>query len=196
MICKPKENGGLGIVHFQKQNAALLIKFLDKFYNHREIPWVQLIWFDHYRDKISHAENLCGSFWWRDVLKLVDNFRGVAAVQLGKGDTFFFWSDNNWNINDSKMSFKSRFPRLYSYVLDENLSAANVCATQDTDLFYLPLSPLAFQELEEMKVILQENPVTDQMDIWSFTWGPKYTVAQFYRYIHRHIQVPSVYKWI
>jgi hypothetical protein len=38
MICKPKEKGGLGVVDFQKQNAALLIKFLDKFYNQEEIP--------------------------------------------------------------------------------------------------------------------------------------------------------------
>jgi hypothetical protein len=35
--------GGLGIVDFQKQNAALLIKFLDKFYNKGDVPWVQLI---------------------------------------------------------------------------------------------------------------------------------------------------------
>ncbi|XP_071681176.1 uncharacterized protein [Lolium perenne] len=41
MICKPKLKGGLGIVDFQKQNAALLIKFLDKFYNKQDLPWVQ-----------------------------------------------------------------------------------------------------------------------------------------------------------
>jgi hypothetical protein len=35
LVCLPKENGGLGVVNFQKQNAALLIKFLDKFYNRR-----------------------------------------------------------------------------------------------------------------------------------------------------------------
>jgi hypothetical protein len=100
MICKPKEKGGLGVVDFQKQNAALLIKFLDKFYNQDEIPWVQLVWDAHYVNKVSHAEDLCGSFWWRDVLKLVDNFCGVASVKLGTGSTFLFWSDN-WEIHDS-----------------------------------------------------------------------------------------------
>jgi hypothetical protein len=43
MVCKPKQSGGLGIVDFQKQNAALLIKFLDKFNNHKDVPWVKLI---------------------------------------------------------------------------------------------------------------------------------------------------------
>jgi hypothetical protein len=37
MVCKPNEIGGLGIVNFQKQNASLLIKFFDKFYNQAEI---------------------------------------------------------------------------------------------------------------------------------------------------------------
>jgi hypothetical protein len=74
MVCKPKLSGCLGIVDFQKQNAASLIKFLDKFYNHKDVPRVNLIWHAHYRDKVPHAKNLCASFWWKDVLKLVDNF--------------------------------------------------------------------------------------------------------------------------
>src|SRR4051812_6888045 len=44
MIYKPKCSGGLGVVNFLKQNAALLIKFLDKFYNHKDVPWVHLVW--------------------------------------------------------------------------------------------------------------------------------------------------------
>jgi hypothetical protein len=39
LVCLPKKNGGLGVVNFQKQNAALLIKFLDKFYNNMDLPW-------------------------------------------------------------------------------------------------------------------------------------------------------------
>jgi hypothetical protein len=55
---------------------------------------VQLVWGAYYVNKVPHAEDLCGSFWWWDVLKLVDNFRGVASVKLGVGNTFLFWSDN------------------------------------------------------------------------------------------------------
>jgi len=38
--CKPKDQGGLGIIDIKSQNNALLLKFLDKFYNKAEIPWV------------------------------------------------------------------------------------------------------------------------------------------------------------
>jgi hypothetical protein len=44
MICKPKEKGGLGIMDFQKQNKALLIKHLHNFFNKKDIPWVNLVW--------------------------------------------------------------------------------------------------------------------------------------------------------
>jgi hypothetical protein len=43
-----KKFEGLGIIDFQKHNAALLMKFLDKFYNKAEIPWVQLLWSEYY----------------------------------------------------------------------------------------------------------------------------------------------------
>ncbi|KAK1645200.1 hypothetical protein QYE76_063005 [Lolium multiflorum] len=59
--------------------------------------------------KVPHEEKLCGSFWWRDVMKHVDNFRGVAAVIHGKGDTLLFWSDN-WRVNGSSLPLSQRNP--------------------------------------------------------------------------------------
>jgi hypothetical protein len=67
-----------------------LIKFLDKFYNKKDVPWVHFIWFAHYLGKIPHEEKLFGSFWWRDELKQIDNFRGVASVLHGCGDRSLF----------------------------------------------------------------------------------------------------------
>jgi hypothetical protein len=94
MVSQPKTCGGLGIVHFQKQKAALLIKFLDKFYNKADLPWVHLIWSEYYLGSVPHGEKLMESFWSRDVLKQVNNFRGVSSIKLGRGDTFLFWSDS------------------------------------------------------------------------------------------------------
>lgn len=38
VACKPKDQGGLGIIDIKSQNDALLMKFLDKFYNHSDVP--------------------------------------------------------------------------------------------------------------------------------------------------------------
>ena len=44
LVCLPNNKGGLGVLNLKVQNEALLMKFLHKFYNHHDIPWVSLIW--------------------------------------------------------------------------------------------------------------------------------------------------------
>jgi hypothetical protein len=90
MVCKPKDNGGLGIVNFHKKNEALLLKNLDEFYNKRETPLVQLIWNSYYTDSVPHTARPCGSFWWRDIMHFAPNFARVSSVKPGMGDTFAF----------------------------------------------------------------------------------------------------------
>jgi hypothetical protein len=40
---KPKRKGGWAL-YLSAQNQALLMKHLDKFYNRKDIPWVNMIW--------------------------------------------------------------------------------------------------------------------------------------------------------
>ena len=43
IVQRPKEKGGLGVINQRLQNDALLMKHLHKFYNHAQVPLVQLI---------------------------------------------------------------------------------------------------------------------------------------------------------
>jgi hypothetical protein len=75
------------------------MKFLDKLYNRKQIPWVNLVWNTYYSSgKTPHASKFMGSFWWRDVLKLCDIFRGISSCEVGDGKTVLFWHDL-WNDN-------------------------------------------------------------------------------------------------
>lgn len=38
MVCVSKADGGLGVINLRIQNESLLLKHLDKFYNHKNIP--------------------------------------------------------------------------------------------------------------------------------------------------------------
>jgi len=40
--------------------------------------------------------NFRGSFWWRDLLKLLDSYKGMATVLFRNGTSCFFWLDL-WN---------------------------------------------------------------------------------------------------
>jgi hypothetical protein len=57
MICKPNNKGGLGILDLKLQNRALLLKYLDKLYNNRDLPWVKLFWETHYTNSVPHGTN-------------------------------------------------------------------------------------------------------------------------------------------
>jgi hypothetical protein len=65
LACKPKIKYGLVIVDLAKQNEALLMKSLHKFFNGHDTPWVQLIWNNRYRDE---------GHWSQEGLVLVERY--------------------------------------------------------------------------------------------------------------------------
>ena len=89
MVCTSKK-GGLGIINLELQNQALLMKNLDKFFNRKDIPWVNLVWEKHYKNGILQGTVKKGSFWWRDVLKFLIPFKEMANIQVNSGDSCFF----------------------------------------------------------------------------------------------------------
>ena len=129
-------------------------------------------------------------------MKLVDNFRAVSKVLMGDGTSFCFWKDK-WEIGNSCQSLMSKFPRLFSFAKEESISAAKVYAVEELhSLFHLPLCILAFEEMEQLKLLMDCNPVDNTPDKWIYYWGNNYLAAKFYKHIHSHILVPKVYKWI
>ena len=63
LVCRPKmKGGGLGILNPGLQNDALLLKYLNKFYNKADVPWVRLVWDSYYYQRVPHDTTLCGSF--------------------------------------------------------------------------------------------------------------------------------------
>uniref|UniRef100_A0A452ZZN3 Uncharacterized protein n=1 Tax=Aegilops tauschii subsp. strangulata TaxID=200361 RepID=A0A452ZZN3_AEGTS len=85
MVCKPKQKGGLGVPDTKILNTALLLKFLDKFYNHHDVPWVELIWSTYSTSSVTHAAGPCGSFWWRELIPLCRFNAGSPLFLLSSG---------------------------------------------------------------------------------------------------------------
>ena len=82
MVCLPKEEGGLGVINLKTHIEALLLKNLHKFYNKLDIPRVNLVWEKHYRNGKLPSHIKKDSFWWRDNLKHLDSFKGMAMVNI------------------------------------------------------------------------------------------------------------------
>jgi hypothetical protein len=153
------------VINLRCQNVALLIKHLDKFYNKSDIPWVTLIRNTYYSNKeVPHALKKKVSFWWRDILKLGDMFRGIATCTVGNGTSVMFWSDV-WNEHH----LQQKFPRLYSYAKNKNISVAGFLLNNNIqDQFHLPLSVEAFQEYQELQQFIQQIQPNHSNDNWHY----------------------------
>jgi hypothetical protein len=96
----------------------LVTQELTHFFNKVDIPWVHLIWNCHYSNgKLPLVQNRKGSFWWRDSLKLLDLFKGLAAALVHSGDSCFFWLDM-WN----NLLLSHLFLQLFSYAKDQTIT--------------------------------------------------------------------------
>jgi hypothetical protein len=93
MVCKPKDKGGLGVLNLRIQNEGLLLKYLHKFYNKADIPWVQLLWNTYYNGKVPHNMKPCGSTWWRTIVNLSPIYRGISMSNINDGRSTLFWKD-------------------------------------------------------------------------------------------------------
>jgi hypothetical protein len=192
---RPKKKGGLGIINLRTQNKALLLKHLDKCYNKRDIPWVNLIWNTyHGNGEIPHATKDKESFWWKDIIRLSDDYRAVAKCKIGDGSTLLFWSDV-WN----DLLLEKKIPRLYSYAKNKNISVAMfILNNRIEDQFHLPLSVQAFQEYQQLQQVLQNLQVDNSSrDSWEYIWGnSKYTAARFYHHTFKHFHPPNLFIWL
>ena len=128
VVMQPKEKGGLGVLNLQLQNDALLLKSLDKFYNKREIPWVQLVWWKYYQGKVLHAAREVSSFWWKDILRLSNLFRGIACCTIGDDSTVLFW-DDIWT--DHILS--EQYPRLLSFAKNTRASVQDMLQADELE---------------------------------------------------------------
>jgi hypothetical protein len=50
------------------------MKCLHKFYNRADIPWVNIIWANHYSNSLPLGKSV-GSFWWKDILKIQGSYK-------------------------------------------------------------------------------------------------------------------------
>jgi hypothetical protein len=186
LVCRPKKHGGLGVLNLELQNKALLMKQLNKFYSRADVPWVKLVW-SLYGDSVPHTKSRRGSFWWRDIFSLVDEYRSISQCKIGNGSSVLFWKDF-WANGEILCD---KYPRLFSYALDEDVSMASLASNDDiSSCFSLPLSVEAFQELQEVSQIVQATTIDDAVvDQRVFVWGDKYTPSSYYNFLFGQVPV-------
>ncbi|KAL0295117.1 UNVERIFIED_CONTAM: hypothetical protein Sangu_3204000 [Sesamum angustifolium] len=94
-VCKPKEEGGLGISSLIATNQALMLKQLWRILQHDgNSIWVDWV----YRYRLRHStiwtfNGTTGSWGWKKLLKLRPLLRSGVTYKIGDGSSFNLWQD-------------------------------------------------------------------------------------------------------
>lgn len=108
-VCWLKEQGGHGVLNLRAQIKALLMKHLHKFLNKEDIPWVNLTWNAYYQNPLAPLSNrVLGSFWWTDLLHMLDEFKDFSSCVVFNGKTCLFWKDV-WNFGYLLLNWAHNF---------------------------------------------------------------------------------------
>lgn len=171
----------------------LFLKNLHKFFNKKDIPWVQLLWNRYYKNGKLPSGRKVGSFWWRRILNLLTQYKGIASAIKGNGESILFWEDT-WN---GKM-LRYEYPELYSFAKQTNIRVAKVLMlNQFQDHFQLPLSEIAFNQFLEVEIWLHSMQQSEMADEWSYIWGSKdFSSNKIYRRFLGNNSVDPIYKWL
>jgi hypothetical protein len=123
IICRPKDQGGLGIEVLDLKNKCLLSKWLYKLLTERGV-WHELV-----TNKYLHSKSLSqvkarvnDSPFWKGLIKNKEDFFSRGSFKVGSGEQTRFWEDT-W-LGDTPLS--QQYPSLYNIVHAKQASVATV----------------------------------------------------------------------
>jgi len=115
-----------------------------------------------------------GSFWWKDILRLHQQYRGIAMCIPHKVRHISFWDD----IILGRF-FSMKYPNLYSFAKEAVISLKRVRESENiVDLFSIPMTRQAHNEqLLLADDLLELNSYDhEENDELTFIWGHTITI--------------------
>jgi len=133
ILCRPKDQGGLGILDLQLQNKCLLAKWLVDLLN-TDGMWQTLLTNKYLRSKsLTQVKTKpYDSYFWRGLMHVKDEVLAKGSFDIKDGSKTRFW-DDTW-VGD--LPFKIKYPSLYNIVRDPHATVAKVMATSPLNVSF------------------------------------------------------------
>ena len=133
ILCRPKDQGGLGILDLQLQNKCLLAKWLVDLLN-TDGMWQTLLTNKYLRSKslTQVKAKPYDSHFWRGLMHIKDEVLAKGSFDIKDGSKTRFW-DDTW-VGD--LSFKVKYTSLYNIVRDPHATVTRVMATSPLNVSF------------------------------------------------------------
>ena len=197
IICRPKDQGGLGVEVLELKNKCLLSKWLFKLLNEEGV-WLELL-----QNKYLHSKTLAqveaqpnDSPFWKGLMRVKEDFFSRGSFRIGNGETTRFWEDT-WL---GKKPLKDQYPLLYNIVQHQNVSIHDVFhnAPPINIGFRRALVGSKWEMWSHLCTRLMDITLTDAPDIfhWNLTPNGTFTVKSMYEdLMNGHTRFLQKYLW-
>jgi hypothetical protein len=115
----------------------------------------------------------------------------LASCKIGTGKFICLWNDK-WGEEENA---ESAYSHLHSFAKDPNINVDKVLTKENIyNIFHLPLSHIAHQELQDLNTELADATIGNLVDSWNFQWSnPIYATKKLYRQlIGEHYTYPAI----
>ena len=195
IVCRPKDQGGLGILDLRCMNLCLLAKWWWSLEN-KEGLWQKIVRFKYIRGRpLSLLQRKQGdSHFWKSILEVKDVFYKNCKRIIGDGKSTSFWNDC-WCGN---IPLSVRFKRLHDLSLDKEISVEKVISTNSESLtFRRRLVGAGADNLKEMISSYEDICLNDSRDnvIWLLD-KKGFSVKSLYLNCRNNLgRVPYMFIW-
>ena len=170
-ICKPKDQGGLGILSSRRMNIALLTRWLWRIANGEGGLWLTIIQNKYLRGQpLAFCQRSGGSQFWQAVVRLLPVLRIGTSISVGSGASTLFWLDR-W-LGGSPLA--ARFPILFDIVVDPRVSVEAALIDLGRLAFRRPFGPAEVAAWDDLlqDIALLPMDVADAPDAISWRLDP------------------------
>jgi hypothetical protein len=183
IICRPKEQGGLGVEVLKLKNICLLSKWLYKLLNEEGV-WQELLHNKYLKNKTLSQVTAkpTDSPFWKGLMGVKDDFFSRGSFTIGNGQQVRFWEDT-W-LGDSPLA--SQYPLLYNIVRRKNVLVADVLSNTPLNIEFR--RTLTGNKWEAWIALVQRLilvTLSEEKDIfvWKLTMSGLFTVKSMYEII-------------
>ncbi|KAE8793679.1 ABC transporter G family member 37 [Hordeum vulgare] len=181
-ICKPKDQGSLGIISSKPMNIALLAKWLWRIASGEGGLWLDII-----RAKYLHGQPLVfapragGSQFWQYIVRLLPVLRIRSSIVVGRGNSSLFWLDRWCGPQD----FASRFQPLFFICVQQFISVAGALPNLAGITFRRSFRPAERDLWDELVqcVSLHSPSLEDDVIHWRLEPNGRFTTKSLYQTI-------------
>jgi hypothetical protein len=164
-VCRPKDEGGLGVRALGLQNACLLVKLLHRLHIQADSPWAAWRWTEIGDRSIVAGPATSSGGHWAALRRLMPLYRCLTRVEIGDGGRTSFWHDD-W-LPGGPLSISAA--ALYSHTTSPEATVAQALAGGIDSILAPRLSRVGARELDSLRAALDEVALGDGADRRSLT---------------------------